>query len=292
MDKEAKVIEMKKYTSSVYHSPLLSADQVEVKDYTSSLNTIGNKQNTGANAVTNQPTPPPVQKPVQPTPPPPNPEINKDYSFNPPLNEDSGGMFNTPPPPPQGETDDGLDGMSFGEQPETPKESEEEMPQRMAEQSAGMMINMYSALVPPIIAGMVKNDVGKFSMVLSHNKQIPPSEVTKLENFLHSNNREIEKALQLTKEQVMLLKHALAEVLKRYKLEPSNPLVTLLMVVIGIAVSQFMAIRQILAAQNAQLMTFIENFKVTVPEGVENPLVRKTKLFVKKQKKQEYQEAA
>jgi len=286
-NKEGKVIEMKKYTNSVHNSPLLSADSVEVKAYTSSLNTVGNKSTvqpeSGSQVKTETPPAPPPQKEA--------PKVNPNYGFNPVNNDFKSPENNEFIPPP---ADDGIDDMNFGEQPQMEtgaSEDTEKVSPRMAEQNAAMMIGLYSSLVPPMLANFLKNDVSKFKMVLSYNKQIPQHEIDKLEKFLHANNSEIEKALQLSKDQVMVLKQALAAVIHHYQLGPSNPLVNLLVVVIGIGVSHFMSVRAILAAQNEQLMEFIKNFKVTVPDGVDNPIIRKTKLFAKK-KKQEYKEAA
>jgi len=285
--KEGKVIEMNKYTNSVHNSPLLSADSVEVKAYTSSLNTVGNKSTvqpeSGSQVKTETPPAPPPQKEA--------PKVNPNYGFNPVNNEFKNHQNNEFIPPP---VDDGIDDMNFGEQPQiNPGASAdtEKVSPKMAEQNAAMMIGLYSSIVPPMLANFLKNDVSKFKMVLSYNKQIPQHEIDKLEKFLHANNSEIEKALQLSKDQVIVLKQALAAVIQHYKMGPSNPLVNLLVVVIGIAVSQFMTVRAILAAQNEQLMEFIKNFQVTVPDGVDNPIIRKTKLFAKK-KKQEYKEAA
>ena len=178
---------------------------------------------------------------------------------------------------------DNIDTQQFGEKPEI-DEKKEEVSSSQAVQSAAMIIGLYSSMVPPFLYNMVKNDVSKFRKVLDTNTHIPYSEIEKLEKFLNSNNQEIEKALQLSKEQVVLLKHALAEVLKRYNIQPTNPWVNLLIVVLGIAVTQFMTVREIIRNQNEQITRFIMNFKVTVPEGVENPLVRKTKLIFKKKK--------
>jgi hypothetical protein len=286
--KEAKVIDIKKYSASVHNSPLLSGEQVEVKAYTSSLNTVGNKQ-------TVAPTPQPQVNTSAPQPEvkkqaPEQPKVNPNYSFNPTNSEFKSPESNEFMPPPM---DDNIDDMNFGETPQMSTEDEgEKVSPKMAEQNAAMMIGLYSSIVPPMLANFLKNDVSKFKMVLSYNKQIPQHEIDKLEKFLHANNAEIEKALQLNKDQVIVLKQALAAVLQHYKLGPSNPLVNLLVVVIGIAVSQFMTVRAIIAAQNEQLMAFINNFGVTVPEGVDNPIIRKTKIFAKKKKQQEYKEAA
>jgi hypothetical protein len=267
---------MNKYKSSVANSPLLSGDTVEVKAYTNSFSDAGNVQ-AQTTQVIPQPTIEAPKQPVQ--------ETKQSINSNPftQTNNDMG--FATPPPLLE---DDGIDPMMFGEpQPENKEAEGAEMSTRGAEASAQMLISMYSMMVPPIIAGMVKNDIGKFKDVLSYNKQIPEQEVLKLEKFLLTQNKEIEKALQLTHEQVMLLKQALAAVLRRYKIEPQNPIVNLLIVVIGIAVSQYMAIKQILAKQDEQLTMFIRNFAVKVPEGMANAFKGKTKIFVKKQNLQE-----
>jgi hypothetical protein len=79
---------------------------------------------------------------------------------------------------------------------------------------------------------------------------------------------------------VQLLKQALAAVIRHYKVEPKNPIVNLLIVVIGIAVSQFMAIRQIMAAQNEQLAIFITKLNVKVPDDVE--VKKKTRIIIRK----------
>jgi hypothetical protein len=287
-NKEGKVIDMKKYANSVHNSPLLSADSVEVKAYTSSLNTVGNKstvqQPAGVQQKTETPPPPAPPKTEA-------PKVNPNYGFNPPNSEFKSPSENEFIPPP---VDDGIDDMNFGEQPQMETGSgddAEKVSPKMAEQNAAMMISLYSSIVPPMLANFLKNDVSKFKMVLSYNKHINQNEIDKLEKFLHANNSEIEKALQLSKDQVIVLKQALAAVIQHYKMGPSNPLINLLVVVIGIAVSQFMAVRAILAAQNEQLLAFIQEFKVSVPDGVDNPIIRKTKLFAKK-KKQEFKEAA
>jgi hypothetical protein len=279
MEKEGKIIELNKYKSKIELSPLLSGDTVEIKDYTNSFSQpAGNLQQTVA--------PPPVQEvkkePVI------NPEpkkviipkepVNHDFNFN--NNYGSGtkapDMEFMPPP----EMDDNIDSAMFGEQPNKPEAETEEVPKAMAEQSAMMMISMYSMMVPPLIYSMVRNDVGEFHKVLTANPQVNDSEIQKLEKFLNSNNAEIEKALQLSKEQVQLLKQALAAVIRHYKVEPKNPIVNLLIVVIGIAVSQFMAIRQIMAAQNEQLVQFITKLQVKVPDDLE--VKKKTRIIIRK----------
>jgi len=281
--KQVKIIDINKYKSSVANSPLLSGDTVEIKAYTTSFIDQGNMQ---AQTQTIQPPPPVTETqniqapPVQGT-----KQVIDNSGFNPFSGQSQENIGFNPPPPIE---DDGIDGMLFGETKEPLARDEgDEMPVRAAEQSAQMMISMYTMMVPPIIAGMVKNDVAKFKTVLDFNKQVPEQEVLRLEKFLLTKNQEIEKALQLTKEQVVLLKQALAAVIRHYKIEPKNPVVNLLMVIIGIGVSQYLAIKQILAAQNEQLTVFIKNFGIKVPEGMENAFKGKTKIFVKKQNLQE-----
>jgi hypothetical protein len=281
MEKEGKIIELNKYKSRIELSPLLSGDTVEIKDYTNSFSQPATS----------------LQQPI--APPPPAPEIKKETVITPsepkkviipkePVNNDFNfdNNFNAntkapdsefmPPP----EMDDNIDSAMFGEQSKQPEAETEEMPKAMAEQSAMMMISMYSMMVPPLIHSMVKNDIGEFHKVLTANPQVSDTEIQKLEKFLQSNNAEIEKALQLTKEQVQLLKQALAAVIRHYKVEPKNPIVNLLIVVIGIAVSQFMAIRQIMAAQNEQLAIFITKLNVKVPDDVE--VKKKTRIIIRK----------
>ena len=273
MENETKVIDINKYKSSVSNSPLLSGDAVEVKAYTASYNTTAK----GVINTTIENKQPEVKKePVFEQPPINQSQQKSDFYFKPPQN-------NQPPQPnfEQPDDNDFIDPMTTGEQPQK-EEPEEEIPVRAAEANAAMMISMYSMMVPPIIADLVKTDVSKFSKVMSFNKHIPDADVQQLEKFLHVQNKEIEKALQLTKDQVMMLKQALAEVLRHYKVEPANPIVKLLIVIIGIAVTQFMSVRAIIAAQNEQLTLFIQHFGVKIPEGVENPLRNKKKLFVKK----------
>ena len=279
--KETKVIDLNKYKSSVQNSPLLSGDTVEVKDYTASFN------KSASGVLEQKPLEPsrineaPKQTQTQS-----QSQSSQQSAYN--QNNASSQPFSEPSYLTQ--YDDGIDPMGLNENPEPEKEKDEEVPTRASEASAMMMISMYSMMVPPIIANMVKTDVNRFDQVLSHNNHIPRPEIDKFEKFLVTNNKEIEKALQLTKEQVVLLKQALAAVIQQYNIAPSNPIVNLLVVVLGIAVTQFMTVRSILEAQNRQVAEFIQNFGVRIPEGMENVLNRKTKIFVKK--KQDLQEAA
>jgi hypothetical protein len=290
---KGKVIDINRYKNDVSNSPLLSGDIVEVKDYS-----IGNKTNQLGT---------PVQATGTTTQQPPRIEVNKNFSFpyngannsnnieNQQASQNLGSEIGPEmPPPPQGDQfNDNIDPMQFGEQTgnDNPLSDEQtEVSKNAALQSSAMLINLYSSIVPPIIANTLKTNVMDFGTVLKSNSQIPASKTAEIQKFLLLKNEEIETALKLTREQTMLLKHALADVLKRYNLQPENPVVNLLIVIIGIGVSQFMAIRQIMAQQQEYLLNFIEQFSVTIPEGVSNPLLKKVRIQVKKRK--EYSEAA
>jgi hypothetical protein len=291
---EGKVIDINKYKNNVMNSPLLSGDVVEVKDYSISNKTVNNP---GAAVKANPVTQVQNQQRV---------EVNKNFSFQYPAgdgvktdgylsHENVHQSFGAPemPPPPIGEINDNIDQMQFSETAQDPNElqqKQEDLSQSASLESAAMLINLYSGIVPPLIANTLKTNVMDFGNILKGNTQIPNTKVTEIQRFLLLKNEEIEKALKLSREQTMLLKHALADVLKRYNLQPENPVVNLLIVIVGIGVSQFMAIRQIMAAQQEYLINFIEQFSVTIPEGTGNPLLKKVRLQVKKRK--DYSEAA
>lgn len=292
VDKETKTIDLKKYKSSVENSPLLSCDEVEVKAYTTSL---GQK-------VESEPVEPQNTQNFEPKQPGfENNEAKKENPFFKKHNQAQTQNFEseqseqefTPPPNEQDQyLDDGIDPMDFSEHPEMDDEMDQKEAHEAAQVASGsadMLIGLYSSSVPPILADMAKSNIGKIKEVLSHNKQIPGNRVKEIEKFLHTNNKEIEKALQLTPEQVQMLKSALSKVLEQYNLQPTNPIVNLIMVVATIAVMQYMTVSRLIKQREEELLRLIETFQVTVPEGMENAF-KKKKLI--KKKKEDLKEAA
>ncbi len=262
---DKKIINLAKYRSNIQNSPLLQGEEVEVKEYSKGLNTLKKTDETTNNiepekkeAIQNQPItetqPPPEQQKSSPT------------------NWPSDHIYNAPTElPPQDYDNDNVEEMGFGEEPdkEGMDDDTDAMSPSEAKGQAAMMINMYSVFVPPALAGMLKKDVGKVKTVMAHNS-VPSSEIQKLERFLNTKNSEIEKALQLTKEQVSMLKQALSAVLERYKLSSDNPVVNLVVIIFGIAVTQFMTVSAIIKSQFEQLKEIIEAKNLSAPEGYED----------------------
>jgi len=280
MDKE--IIKLNAHKSNIHNSPLLQGAHVEVKDYSKGLNTLKKTTET-------------VQQPQAPE----QQAAAKNQSIQAPPEQKvtersrsekkqwDGYDYQPPQPQPQGQgqdySNDNTQEMNFGEEPEKQDTDDSDlMSPTQAKAQAAMMINMYSAFVPPALSKMLKKDVGRVKSVLSFNK-VPPGEIQKIENFLNTQNSEIAKALQLTKEQVAMLKEALSAVLERYKLAPDNPVINLLIVVFGIAVTQFMAVTAIIRSQHEQIIELIEARNLTAPDGYED-FAQPQGLFKKKVK--------
>jgi len=260
MEKETdkKIIKLNPFRSNIHNSPLLQGKEVEVKQYTDDLNAFRKTNETG-----------PVEQPVaenQPTveqPPIPEPEKETwgdQYSYNAPQD----------PPPPSQYSEDNVEEATFDDKPEEPEPDKSDlMSPTQAKGQAAMMIRMYSAFVPPNMAKMLAKDVGRVKAVMSHNN-VPITEIRKIEQFLNTKNVQIEKALQLDPEQVILLKDALSAVLERYKLSSDNPLVNLGVVMLSIAVTQYFAVTAIIKAQHEQIMELIDARGLTAPAGYED----------------------
>lgn len=274
MEKDKKIIRLDSYKSNIHNSPLLQGAEVEVKDYSKGLNTFVKQGETQSKPPIVEPgkpeviAPPQVNEPPQPEP---QKEPWKDYNYSPPSE------------PPPNYDNDNTQSMEFGEEPERPAVDDSDlMSPTQAKAQATMMINMYSAFVPPALAKMLKKDVGRVKSVLSFNR-VPPGEIQKIENFLNKQNNEIAKALNFTKDQVSMLKEAIAAVLERYKLAPDNPVINLIIVVFGIAVTQYMAVTAIISAQQAQIVELIEARNLSAPDGYED-FATQQGLFKKKVK--------
>lgn len=256
MKTDKKIINLSSY-ANILNSPLLQKSKVEIKDYSKSLNTLTKIDETTSapepEKQTLQTEPQVEQKTQQPEP---EKKQWEDYTYNAP----------TEPPLP----DDNIREMSVGEEPEKPTPDDSDlMSPTEAKTQAEMIINMYSAFVPPALGKMLKKDVGRVKAVMTHNG-VPLAEIQKLERFLNMKNSEIAKALHFTKEQVSMLKQAISAVLERYKISPDNPVINLIIIVFGIAVTQFMTVTAIINAQFEQLKEIIEARNLTTPEGYED----------------------
>jgi len=257
-----KIIKLDSYRPNIRNSPLLQGSDVEIKEYSKGLNTLKKENQTTSDQKPDHEKTDyektDYEKPKTDT-----QETKKkwpdSYSVNPPSS----------PPPPQYD-DDNIEGMSFSDSPPEPEpDTSDLMSPTEAKAQATMMINMYSAFVPPMLTKALKKDVDKVSSVMKFNN-VPIADIRKIEHFLNTKNSEIAKALQLTKEQVAMLKQALAAVLERYKLSSDNPVVNLIIIVFGIAITQYMAVNTIIQSQYKQIKELIEARNLSAPDGYED----------------------
>lgn len=258
----------KKYTSSVENSPFLDGDGVNVKAY--SIN-----QNFSSTA------PPPPQQPPEPgvkqnIQEPKNDFGNQGFGENQYIND------------PVEERQEYAHGQNMQE-PEEPQK-EKEIPKSTFDR-AGSFLALYESIVPPELAQMVQMDVYKVKAVFLENKQVPADKVNEIERFLKQSNKDIEEAFHFTPEQAIILKEAIAEVLDYYKLRPSHPLVNLLVAVLTVAVMQYFTVRALKKERDQQLVAFIDQFKITVPPGMEGAF-KSNKKKLRIQRDEEKKEAA
>lgn len=254
-----KEIGIKKFTSSIQNSPLLDGDSVEEKEYTNTFSSV--KKDDAPSEVESSP----VNNVQEPS--------NVESSYSPPVEE----SFE----PPTSEYSNEPQGMGFDDNaPEEQEISEADQQQaaQMASGSADMLIGLYSSFLPPILGDMAKANIPKIKQVLDSNKQLDAGQIASITEFLQASNQEIEESLKLTGEQVVMLKTALAKVLEQYNLQPTNPIVNLIMVVASIGIMQFMTVKRLIAVREEQLVAFISAYKITEPEGMEGTFSKKIQL--------------
>jgi hypothetical protein len=261
-------VDIKKYTSSIDVSPLLEGDFVEEKAYTKN---VGVAPEAPKIEAAQKPITPNVENSIgensMPPPPPPTPEENTSFEND--------------------YQSDGIDPMSFDEpvdEGDFGSPVNEAANSQMSDTSSDILIGMYSSIVPPILANMAKTNIVKVNAVLQENKELPKSEAQKIIRFLNTNNKVIEDALQLSPDQVNLLKSALSQVLTQYNLQPTNPIVNLIIVVAGIAIGQFMAVKAAIRDRDEFLIDMISRYNINVPEGYEGAFNEK---ITKKEPKKE-----